>query len=967
MIPQFIGQAVRYQGQTWLWDGVGWHIDDTANRIDLATVPAYLGQFVYKLPNSLPLPTFISLSDPDIYGATFVLSAVAPFEGVKVYKNGELMVMDDGSGTLGQYVVNRAANRIEFLPPGLVVQDVITVGILTPSDSLAPGRVNIEEIKDLDTDWVTNPGSPTTGMVNGVRRTFDLLVDVAGVGQQFAVIAKASDLAVFVGGVRQRPGIDYSVTGSELTMTVAPVAGVPFWALWYQPAGSGGGAGVSPPQPPQDTRLSLYGWRPGSGLQWEDARGIALTVANAAARTALRADVDILPGSLVLQADTQDLWRWSGAAWVRYLDAGTIAAPLGGRMQQLRSSTALQRPAADSGLPGQIWINLADRTLGYFDDGSDPVDLIGLDANGHVLGAFLNPALRTFGLPGTGSLVISDWNDAHLGGTAPVRAPAGSANRPPGTDLAYAGTYIAMGDANTGVLTAMSPDGNTVYVRPRSGGVWGSWIQVNSPGLDISSAMLRANNLSDVNSKPAGRNNLEVLFNPRTVYAGDLDALDETGLYPLGIGVTNGWVNDGTGAGGEATVGDAVLHIETGGALAYQLGFNVIPTGPAAKPLRLRFMVGPTTWTPWASILTADEVTAAIQAFGYARQMGDKDADAAGLVTEFFRATAGAPGGESWHTLMMSRALDAAGAQIAVRDGGTNRARLAWRHRGGAVWATWAEGQPILSGTTAQRPTTGLVPGLCYFDTTLQRPVYVNAAGDGWIDPTPDIPPGTVISDTAPLAPEPGQLWFKPSAPVGLYVWYDDGDSSQWVQAGGGALPPFASTAEARAGAITDKVMSPALVQARVGQQAIDAAGKLNLTFDEVPNEANEINLLLNGVAVSAGSVMSFDFSGAPTARAFSGRNLMAGAYSPPVGDDDNALFVLDSNTTNAQGYAGCVRLVRDARGGSWYVSGSLRRATSSMLVYSGVFNMRGEQNALLRLNSTIAFTGGSARVRWRI
>jgi hypothetical protein len=26
-IPQFTGQAVRYQGTSWVWDGVAWHID----------------------------------------------------------------------------------------------------------------------------------------------------------------------------------------------------------------------------------------------------------------------------------------------------------------------------------------------------------------------------------------------------------------------------------------------------------------------------------------------------------------------------------------------------------------------------------------------------------------------------------------------------------------------------------------------------------------------------------------------------------------------------------------------------------------------------------------------------------------------------------------------------------------------------------------------------------------------------
>lgn len=109
-IPQFIGEAVRYEGGTWVWDGVGWHVDQTANRLDLSMVPAYLGQFVHIVPSTPP--TFISLAAPDVYGATFVLAATPPLQGIKVYKNGELLILDDGSGFLGHYVVNRAANRI---------------------------------------------------------------------------------------------------------------------------------------------------------------------------------------------------------------------------------------------------------------------------------------------------------------------------------------------------------------------------------------------------------------------------------------------------------------------------------------------------------------------------------------------------------------------------------------------------------------------------------------------------------------------------------------------------------------------------------------------------------------------------------------------------------------------------------------------------------------------------------------
>jgi hypothetical protein len=910
-IPQFIGEAVRYQGSSWVWDGVGWVIDDTADRIDLATVPAYLGQFVHVLPSVPPLPTFISLSAPDIYGATFILSTVAPFEGIKVYKNGELLVMDGGVGVVGDYAVNRAANRIDFLVP-LVVNDVITIGVLTPSDRLAPGRVDVQPIKDLDTDWVTNPGAPTTGMVDGVRRTFDLLVDVPGVGQQFAVISRNSDLAVIVGGARQRPGVDYITVGAELTMTVAPVAGVPFWALWYRPAGGGTGGGVAPPQPPLDGQQSFYGWRPGTGAAWQDARGVTITVANAAARTGLRPDIDIVAGSLVLQADTQDLWRWTGAAWVRYLDAGTFTARLGGRMQSLRSTTALQRPAAASLLPGELWVNQTDLAFGFGDAAGNPIEFLprvaasagvadagklpALGASGVLDQSFFIAGMRPYGTINPGSIALTDWNDAHLNGTTAVRAAAGTPNRPPGPDLPYAGQYIAMGNANTGVLTAMSPEGDTVYVRPRNLGVWGGWIQVNSPGLDISSAMLRANNLSDVASKPVARANMEMMFAPRTVFAGDLNTLDETGVYALGIGVTNGWTNDGTGTGGEATVGDAVLHTETGGGLAYQLGFNLIPTSPAAKPLRMRFMTGPTTWTPWASMSTSAEVTAEITA-----------------------------------------AINAAIAALPP-------------------------------GTASIGPTAPVAPvaGEFWFNTTV--PGLFVWDGNSWEQSWPDPPPGTFIGDNPPSSPDEGQLWFKTLDPVGLYIWYNDGDSSQWVQAGGGGLPPFASTAEAQGGTVTDKVVSPALVAARSGTQTLPLTGLTTVTFSAVPPEATELEIGFFDMGVPANAGLAFDFSGAPATRFFSTRGTLINATALGVaGEDNTANFRLDTSTT-AVNLIGKLSMVRNAGPGSvWMLDGNIRRSVTNMSVVGGCGYLNGELSALPRLTVNSAWTSGNAVCRWRI
>jgi hypothetical protein len=82
---------------------------------------------------------------------------------------------------------------------------------------------------------------------------------------------------------------------------------------------------VAPPTPPLDQQNAIYQWTPGFGRpRWIDGRGYTRAVATLADRQALRPNIDIAKGSLVLQADTADLWYFDGAAWGRYLDAGTF-------------------------------------------------------------------------------------------------------------------------------------------------------------------------------------------------------------------------------------------------------------------------------------------------------------------------------------------------------------------------------------------------------------------------------------------------------------------------------------------------------------------------------------------------------------------------------------------------------------------------------------------------------------------
>lgn len=61
---------------------------------------------------------------------------------------------------------------------------------------------------------------------------------------------------------------------------------------------------------------------------------------------------------------------------------------------------------------------------------------------------------------------------------------------------------------------------------------------------------------------------------------------------------------------------------------------------------------------------------------------------------------------------------------------------------------------------------------------------YVREDGDWALITQP--PPATYIGDVPPASPVIGQLWFE-SDSGDTYIWYDDGNTSQWVQQSGGS------------------------------------------------------------------------------------------------------------------------------------------------------------------------------------
>jgi uncharacterized protein (DUF486 family) len=97
------------------------------------------------------------------------------------------------------------------------------------------------------------------------------------------------------------------------------------------------------------------------------------------------------------------------------------------------------------------------------------------------------------------------------------------------------------------------------------------------------------------------------------------------------------------------------------------------------------------------------------------------------------------------------------------------------------------------SVTTADTAPSSPSDGDLWYDTTTLRlyVYYDDGTSSQWVKANPSGPsnPLVAVQETAPSNPSTGHMWFDPNA-LKTYIYYNDGDSSQWVQAnptGGGS------------------------------------------------------------------------------------------------------------------------------------------------------------------------------------
>ncbi len=159
------------------------------------------------------------------------------------------------------------------------------------------------------------------------------------------------------------------------------------------------------------------------------------------------------------------------------------------------------------------------------------------------------------------------------------------------------------------------------------------------------------------------------------VAVANLNTIGHNGFYEI----TAADAPTGNAPGGAG--GWEVFHIQFDAASAKQIALQAGVTG-AVVQLRVR---AAGTWQPWQRL---DPQAFGLGTFNY----GDADPNAADLTTRLFRTGSNSPfGAAQGHTIHLSRAQNAQGAQLSLRDDAATAApQAAIRHRNSAgTWSSW--------------------------------------------------------------------------------------------------------------------------------------------------------------------------------------------------------------------------------------------------------------------------------------
>lgn len=322
------------------------------------------------------------------------------------------------------------------------------------------------------------------------------------------------------------------------------------------------------------------------------------------------------------------------------------------------------------------------------------------------------------------------------------------------------------------------------------------------------------------------------------------------------------------------------------------------------------------------------------------------------------------------------------------------------------------------SGTTAQRPSSAAAGMMRYNTTTSKFEGYTSSWGT--------LGGGCTISDTAPSNPQAGDLWWK-SDEAQMYVYYNDGTSSQWVianafaggsaiylQLSGGTLTgTLNGTAASFSGNVTAGTLNTRTIGGTTANSlvALDASAKLPavdgsqltslvgsqiatlsgsasstlrsgtavastsgtaIDFTGIPSWAKRITVLCNGMSTSGTSIpiIQLGVSGTPETTGYSAIATVVTVTSNTTRGSATSTgfpYIYATGTGASETYSGS-HVISLLSPNVWTCSGLLYDAPSSALAQiAGVKSLAGTLNMIriTTVNGTDTFDAGSINIMW--
>jgi len=184
-------------GQLYIWDGTQW-------VTPIKMTPAYQANYVYVATAGQT-----SFSGPD---ANANIPTITNNDS-DVHLNGIRLV--GGS----DYTIDDATSTLT-LAVGATANSIIQWDLLVEASQLAPGAISVFKL-------ILSP------IPDGTNRVFTMEYNNPTQGRLPIASTQVAEVAISLDGIVQEPAVDFTATGSTLTMSSAPPLGCRFWGTWH--------------------------------------------------------------------------------------------------------------------------------------------------------------------------------------------------------------------------------------------------------------------------------------------------------------------------------------------------------------------------------------------------------------------------------------------------------------------------------------------------------------------------------------------------------------------------------------------------------------------------------------------------------------------------------------------------------------------------------------------------------------